>query len=175
MLISIIVAAAENGVIGNQGKLPWRMPSDLKRFRQHTMGKPIVMGRKTFQSLPKPLDGRDNIVVTRDAGFRAAGVETATSLEAGIELARAHARRRGCSEIMIIGGAEIYAAAMAIADRIYLTRVHAVVDGDARFSDPIQSGWEVESEETIPRGPSDEHGATLIVYRRAKNQPVQMK
>jgi dihydrofolate reductase len=164
--ITIVVAAAENGVIGNNGGLPWRMPSDLKRFRALTMGKPVVMGRKTFQSLPKPLDGRDNIVVTRDPAFRPSGAQTAPSLAAALDLARAHADRRGAEEIMVIGGGEIYAAALQMAERVYLTRVHTVLAGDTRFPPLDPARWRLIAAEPIARGPKDDHEATAEIYDR---------
>lgn len=165
--IALIVAVAENGVIGRGGRLPWRMPSDLKTFRRITMGKPIVMGRKTYQSIGRPLDGRDNIVVTRDATFRAGGVEVAGSMDAALALAATRAKARGTDEIMIIGGAEIYGAAMPFAARIYLTRIHASPEGDATFADPPSTAWTEVRREPIPRDPRDDHAATLIVYARA--------
>ena len=167
MRISIIVAAAENGVIGAAGDMPWRLPSDLKRFRALTMGKPVVMGRKTFQSLPKALDGRDNIIVTRNHGFRADGVETAPSLEAALDIARGKAKARGVDEIMVIGGGEIYLAAVAVADKVYLTRVHATIAGDTTFPALDPTAWRQVSEEALPRGPKDDHEATLEVFERA--------
>ena len=162
--IAIIVAAAENGVIGANGGLPWRLSSDLKRFRALTMGKPMIMGRKTFQSLGKPLDGRDNIVVSRDPGFRPDGVLVAPSLEAALDLAAACAERRGSDEIMVIGGAEIYRAALPLAGRIYLTRVHARPQGDATFAPLDPARWREVSREPLPRGERDDHAATLLVF-----------
>lgn len=165
--ISLIVAAARNGVIGRAGGLPWRMPSDLKTFRRLTMGRPIIMGRKTFQSIGKPLDGRDNIVVTRDSTFAHVGIITASSLDAAIALARPLAAARGATEIMIIGGAEIYAQARPLADRIYLTRIDASPDGDAQFATPEPMLWHESERTAIPPDSRDEYAATLIVYERA--------
>jgi dihydrofolate reductase len=162
--ISLIVAAAENGVIGRGGQLPWRMPSDLKTFRRLTMGRPVVMGRKTFQSIGKPLDGRANIVVSRDPAFAAEGAIAVSSLEAALAVARATPEAAATAEIMIIGGAELYRAALPLADRIYLTRVHARPAGDAIFEVP--DGWRVTSETGIPKGPKDDHEATLQVLER---------
>lgn len=167
MRLSIVVAAADNGVIGSNGGLPWRIPSDLKRFRATTMGKPVIMGRKTFQSLPKALDGRDNIVVSRDAAYRPAGAIVAPSLEAAIEIARAKALERGADEVMVIGGADIYRQALPLADRVYLTRIHASPSGDATFAPLCPSRWRLVAEEPIARGPNDDHAATLLVYERA--------
>ena len=142
------------------------MPSDLKTFRRLTLGKPIIMGRKTFQSIGKPLDGRDNIVVTRDPAFRPAGVHVAASLDTAITQAEPLAAARGATEIMIIGGAEIYAQAAGLADRIYLTRIEASPAGDAFFQTPDAASWKIVSETPIAPDARDEHRATLIVYER---------
>jgi dihydrofolate reductase len=162
--VSIIVAAAENGVIGCAGQLPWRIPSDLKTFRRLTLGKPVIMGRKTYMSIGKPLDGRLNIVVSRDPNFAAPGVHASPSLAAAIEHARAHVPT--ACEIMVIGGAEIYRAALPIADRIYLTRVHAQPDGDALFQVPEGEGWTEVSSAPIPRGDKDQFACNLMVLER---------
>jgi dihydrofolate reductase len=166
MRISLVVAVAENGVIGKDGRLPWRIPSDLKRFRALTMGKPVIMGRRTFQSLAKPLDGRDNIVVTRDPDFGSNGVVAVASFEAALTVARERAQARGADEVMVIGGAEIYRAALPLADRIYLTRVHASPAGDTLFPEPPSADWHIVSQEELARGPNDEHAATLFVLDR---------
>lgn len=126
-MISIIVAAAENNVIGRQGELPWRLSDDLKRFKAITMGKPIVMGRKTWDSIGRPLPGRQNIVITRQPGFTAEGCDVVTSLDDAITAAR------DAEETVVIGGSQIYALAMPLAERLYITRVHADVEGDASF------------------------------------------
>ena len=166
MRIAIIVAAADNGVIGREGQLPWRLPSDLKHFRELTLGKPVIMGRKTFQSLRKPLDGRDNIVVSRDVGFRPAGAIVVASLDAALTLAQQCAERRGVDEIMVIGGAQIYHVARPLADRIYLTRVHASPQGDALFAEPEAGCWSQTSRTQMQPGPTDEHPATFLVLDR---------
>jgi dihydrofolate reductase len=164
VIVSIIVAAAENGVIGRNGQMPWRIPSDLKTFRRLTLGKPVIMGRKTYASIGKPLDGRLNIVVSRDAHFAAPGAVVVPSLAAAIEHARAHAAT--APEIMVIGGAEIYAAALPLANRIYLTCVHAQPGGDARFQVPQGDGWTQVSSMPLPRSDQDEFACTLIVLER---------
>ena len=169
-LVSLIVAVSENGVIGRAGALPWRLSSDLKTFRRLTMGKPIVMGRKTFQSIGKPLDGRDNIVVTRDPAFEVAGVSTCETISDALTLARVLAKTSGADEIMVIGGAEIYDAAFPVADRIYLTRVHANVEGDRHFSVLDAGEWRETSSEPLPKGPRDDHASTLFVYDRQKHE-----
>ena len=134
-MISIIVAAAENDVIGNQGDLPWRLSDDLKRFKATTMGKPIVMGRKTWESIGRPLPGRQNIVITRQAGFTAEGCDVVGSADDAIAAAG------DAEEIMVIGGSEIYALFLPRTDRLYLTRVHAEIDGDAFFPHDDDSTW----------------------------------
>jgi dihydrofolate reductase len=164
--ISMIVAAAENGVIGRDGQLPWRQPTDLKTFRRLTMGRPIIMGRKTFQSIGKPLDGRTNIVVTRDKAFRADGIHCVYSLEAAIALARPVVEASVAPEIMIIGGAELYRAAMPLATRIYLTRIHATPTGDAAFETPTAAAWQQVSATALARAANDDHEATLTVWER---------
>lgn len=166
MIISLIVAAAENGVIGRAGKLPWRIPSDLKTFRRLTMGKPIVMGRKTFQSIGRALDGRDNIVVSRDPGFAAPGVSTAASLADAMVLARVLARTRGGDEIMVIGGAEIFNAALPLASRIYWTEIHGRPEGDVTLDRPPSDGWREVSRQALQRGDQDEFPATLSIFER---------
>ncbi len=164
--VSLIVAVSENGVIGRDGGLPWRLSSDLKTFRRLTMDKPIIMGRKTFQSIGKPLDGRDNIVVTRDPSFEVPGVSACDTVRDALILARVLARTRGAEEIMVIGGAGVYDVALPVADRIYLTRVHAVVEGDRHFAPLDASEWVETSREELPKGPRDDHASTLYVYDR---------
>ena len=133
MHVVFVVAIAENGVIGRGGAIPWRLKSDMQRFRKLTMGKPVVMGRKTFLSLPKPLVGRTNIVMTRDARFQASGALVATSFESAFDAARGDALRRFATEIVVIGGADVYAQWMPRADRLEITEVHAAIDGDVRY------------------------------------------
>lgn len=164
--VTFVVAAAENGIIGRDGQMPWRLSSDLKYFRRVTMGKPVIMGRKTFQSIGKPLDGRDNIVLTRDAGFAAPeGVHVVTSPEAALALARRMAEARGAGEIAVIGGAEVYRLMRPHAERLYLTRVHAAPDGDATFAIDLADWVEVERAE-MPRTERDMYAATFITYDR---------
>lgn len=166
--IALVVAVAENGVIGADGGLPWHISSDLKTFRRITMGKPLIMGRKTFQSLKKPLDGRDNIVVTANDAFRAEGALVVASFEAALELAEDCAAKRGPSanEIMVIGGSQIFEAALPLAERIYKTEVHARPDGDTHFPELDASDWLVMLREPLVRGPRDEFSATFVVLER---------
>lgn len=132
---------AENNVIGKDGGLPWHIPADLKHFKAVTMGKPIVMGRRTYESIGRPLPGRLNIVVTRDPSRRWDGVEVVQSLPDALERAAAH----GADEIMIIGGGDLYRAALPLAQRIYLTRVHEAVEGDTVFPDLDPTEWREDS------------------------------
>ena len=137
-MIALILARADNGVIGNKGRLPWRLPDDLRRFKALTMGKPCIMGRKTWESLPKkPLPGRTNIVLTRDRGFTAEGAVIAHSFEAALD----RAQEENPTEIMVIGGAEIFAAAMPRVTRIHLTEIHAEPQGDVRFPAFAPQQW----------------------------------
>lgn len=165
-VVTLVVAVAENGVIGRGGKLPWRLSSDLKTFRRLTMGKPLIMGRKTYRSIGRPLDGRDNIVVTRDQAWSEPGTLAAASYKAALDVARRLAAGRGVDEIMVIGGAEIYAQALPGAGRIYLTRVHAEVEGDATFATPDPALWREADREALPKGPRDDYASTLIVLER---------
>ena len=165
-VISLVVAVAENGVIGRNGQLPWRMPSDLKVFRRLTMGKPIVMGRRTFASIGKALKGRDNIVVTRDSSFQAPGVMVATSLQDALAIAKRAARLGAADELMVIGGAEIFALALPLADRVYLTRIHANPSGDIVFPALDAAHWSATEREPISPDPRDDHKATLTIYER---------
>lgn len=139
--IALIVAMATNRVIGDKGDLPWRISADLKHFKATTMGKPMVMGRRTFASIGRALPGRANIVITRNRDFAADSVDVAHDAEEALVLARRRAAETGADEIMIIGGAAIYEAFLPLADRLYLTEVHEIVDGDTRFPDFDRADW----------------------------------
>lgn len=164
--IALVVAIAENGVIGQGGDLPWRLSSDLKLFRRHTMGKPLIMGRKTFASLPRPLDGRDNIVITRDTAFNAEGAIVVNSFEDALAQAEAFAQARGVDEICVIGGAEIFRQALPLARKVYLTRVHAHPSGDVFFPPEDWSGWRVHLAESYAIGPKDAFAFTFSILER---------
>jgi dihydrofolate reductase len=153
--LALIVAVADNGVIGSNNALPWRLPEDMRHFKRVTMGKPIVMGRKTFESIGKPLPGRTNIVVTRNPSFKAAGVEVVPSLDAALALAMHTAGRDGAAEAVVIGGAQIYRAALPRADRLYLTEVHAAVEGDAVLPAIDWTQWREASRERHTAQPFD--------------------
>jgi len=170
MLISLVVAVAENGVIGRNGGLPWHLSSDLKTFRRVTMGKPLIMGRRTFQSLKKPLDGRDNIVVTRDEGFRPEGAIVAPSFEAALAHAHRCAKTRGVDEIAVIGGSDIFEAALPLAGRIYKTEVHGAPEGDTFLPEIDWTGWTEVSREALPQGARDDFKSTFILLERKGRQ-----
>jgi dihydrofolate reductase len=164
--LALVVAAARNGVIGANGAIPWRLKTDMQHFRATTKGKPVVMGRKTWDSLKGPLKGRDNIVLTRDAGFRAPGVWSYPALDAALACAEGRARARGVGEVCVIGGAEIYALALPLAQRVYLTDVDADVAGDAVFP-PLDAAWREVSRRDAPAGPDDQYAMTFRVLERS--------
>ena len=164
MKLSMIVAVAENGVIGRNNSLPWYLPNDLKYFKKTTMGKPVIMGRKTYESIGKPLPGRTNIVITRQADYQPEGVKVVNSVEAARELAESVCLIDGQDEAMIMGGAEIYALALPHTDRLYLTEVHADVEGDAFFPEYDKASWqEVAREDFAAEGPNP-YNYSFVVY-----------
>jgi dihydrofolate reductase len=164
----LIVAVADNGVIGAAGAIPWRLRGDMQRFKAITLRKPVVMGRKTFVSLKRPLPHRTNIVITRDRDFRGSGAVVTTSLAAAREVARADALRRSAAEIAVIGGADIYAQWMPFADRIDLTEVHASPAGDTRFAPIDATQWEEVARADHPPGEGDSAPFSYVTYRRRK-------
>jgi len=145
--LALIAALADNRVIGIDNRLPWHLPADLKHFKAVTLGKPIIMGRKTWDSLGRPLPGRLNLVVSRQSGLALDGAEVFASLDAAIARADAWARAQGVSELMLIGGAELYALGLAQAQRLYLTRVHLAPQGDAFFPEFAESDWQLAGRE----------------------------
>lgn len=165
-VIALVVAMAENGAIGRGGDLPWRLSSDMRYFRKITMGKPVIMGRRTFKSLPRVLDGRLNIVLTRDQGFVAPDAVMAHSLEEGLAAARASAKRTGADEIMVIGGEDVFREVLPRARRIYRTEVHASPDADTWFPDLDKGEWREISRERHEAGPRDEHAFSFVVLER---------
>ena len=166
MEIVLIVAVAENGVIGANGAMPWRLKSDLARFKVLTLDKPVVMGRKTFASIGKRLPRRTNIVVTRDRNFRADGVVVTYSFTEAKAIATGDALRRFATEIAVIGGAEIYRQWMDSADRLEITEVHARPDGDTRFPDVDPAIWQEASRVRNPAGLQDSADFSYVTYRR---------
>ena len=159
-MISIIVAASTNNVIGVQGALPWRLSDDLKRFKRLTMGKPVVMGRLTWESIGRPLPGRQNIIITRRSGYAAAGCDVVTSPAAALEIAG------DAKEIMIIGGSEIYALFLPKAGRLHLTRVHADIAGDAFFPAIDDDDWALVSCDVNESSDDNEFAFEFMTYER---------
>lgn len=159
-MLSIIVAVADNGVIGSANQLPWRLPDDLKRFKALSLGKPIVMGRKTFDSIGKPLPGRLNIVISRQPGLEIAGCTVVTSIDEAIAAAQP------APEIVIVGGAEIYRQALSQVSTIHLTRVHAVVDGDVVFPELAAQQWREVAKEYHPADERHAHAFTFSTLER---------
>ncbi len=166
--IVFVVAVAENGVIGRDNAMPWHLRSDLKRFRRITMNRPVVMGRKTFASIGRPLPGRTNIVVTRDAAFQAPGVVVVPSLEAAREAARGDALRRFVTEIMVIGGADIFAQWLPLADRFEVTEVHAAPEGDRVLAPMDPAEWEEVARARHARGDGDTADFSYVTWRRRR-------
>ena len=164
--VTFVVAVADNDVIGQGGRLPWRLKSEMAHFRAATMGKPVVMGRKTYLSIGKPLAGRTNIVVSRDRAFTAPGVLVAPNIEAALTVARGDALRRGAAEIAVIGGADIYAQTMTAADRLVVTRVHLRPGGDTKFPSGDSNVWKEVERVEHRAGPHDAADFTIVVYER---------
>jgi dihydrofolate reductase len=169
MDIIIVAAVAENGVIGRGNALPWRLKSDMAHFRSLTMGKPVVLGRKTYQSIGKPLPGRTTIVISRNRAFNAPGIVVAPSLDAALACARGDARRRGAGAIIIAGGADIYAQALPHATRLVITEVHKAVEGDARFPAIDRQIWRESARSEQQAGPQDEARFAFVTYECAGN------
>ena len=164
--VVLFAAVAANGVIGRDNALPWRLSSDLKRFKALTVGKPVVMGRKTYRSIGKPLPGRTNIVASREASFCAPGVLVG-DLDAAMALARGDALRRGADEIVVIGGTDIFTQTMPLADRLEITHVHARPEGDTFFPTIASKQWREGARSEHPAGPRDEAAFTYVTYVRA--------
>jgi len=165
-LIAMIAAIGQNSVIGNDGQIPWRLPTDFAHFKRTTLGKPLIMGRKTFASIGRPLPERTNIVVTRERGYAREGIVICHSLDEALERAQSIAAADGVPEVMIGGGAEIYREAMPLADRLYITHVAVAPDGDARFPpiDPRQ--WDIIERHDIVRAEKDSADFTVLTYAR---------
>ena len=165
-IIALVVARAENGAIGIGGDLPWRLSTDLKQFRKVTLGKPIIMGRRTFQSLPRVLDHRLNIVLSRERGFVAPGAIVGGSLEEGLAHARRAAKEAGVNEIMVIGGGDVFRAVMPLAERIYLTEVHASPKADTWLKDFNLKDWRELFRERHEPGPKDQYPFSFVLLER---------
>jgi len=165
--IVLLAAIAENGVIGRGNALPWRLKSDMQHFRALTMGKPVVIGRKTFLSIGQPLSGRTTIVVSRDRGFAAPGLVVAPTLAAALGAARGDALRRGCDAIIVAGGADIYAQALPLAACLVITEVHKRVDGDVYFPAIDPKIWCETARSERQQGADDEVPFAFVSYKRA--------
>lgn len=160
--ISLIAAMDENGLIGADAGLPWRLPNDLKYFKRMTMGKPVLMGRRTWETLDAPLPGRPNLVMTRDTAFRAPGAKIVRTVDGALRLAKAD----HFEELMVLGGAEIYALMLPQADTLYLTRIHARLEGDTWFPKVDWSQWVRESAETHAADEKNPYSHTFEVWQR---------
>jgi len=172
--VVLVAAVAENGVIGRDGRLPWRLKSDLQHFRALTWGKPVVMGRRTYVSIApryRPLAGRTNVVVSRNRDFTTPGAIVAPTLAVGLAVARADALRRGTDAIMVAGGAAIYAQVMPLADEIALTLVHCRPLGDTTFPSIDPDPWQEISRSEQPAGPDDAVAFAYVWYRRRRGAP----
>jgi len=165
--IALILARADNGVIGRAGGLPWHLSGDLRFFKAQTLGKPVVMGRKTYQSIGKPLPGRPNLVITRDAAFRPEGVEIFAQVADALARAQALAAASGAEEVMVIGGGQIYELTLPLARRIYLTEVHASPEGDTTFPPLDPAVWqEVRRDAPVSGGPGQPDFSIVVLERR---------
>jgi dihydrofolate reductase len=166
MKLALIWAMARNRTIGRHNALPWYLPEDLKYFKRVTLGKPVIMGRKTWDSIGRPLPGRANIVISRDAGFQAAGARVVRSLEEALALAEKICLIDGAQEAVVIGGAQIYALALPRADRLYLTQVHADVEGDAFFPPLDLSLWHECAREDFAAQAPNPYPYSFVVYEK---------
>lgn len=168
MRLSLIAAISENRVIARGGEIPWRIPADMKYFKATTMGKPIIMGRKTFDTLGKPLRGRFNIVMSNDKSFQAQGAEVVLDFRTALE----RADRFESDEIMVIGGGEVYELALPLADRIYLTEVHAKVEGDTYFPDLSTNDWREVSRDFLKKRDDATHDCSFVILERRRGDRV---
>ncbi|KFC66343.1 Dihydrofolate reductase [Devosia sp. LC5] len=164
--IAMIAGVAENGVIGSEQTIPWRIPSDFAFFKRMTMGKPMIMGRKQYETVGKPLPGRTNIVVTRQEGYQPEGVVVVSSVDAALQKAREIAEKDGVDEIMIIGGGDIYAQLMGVADRLYISHIALSPEGDIRFPAINPAEWAIVDEPEVTPMEKDQAGYRVKVYER---------
>lgn len=166
MGIALIAAVAENNVVGKDNELPWYLPEDLKHFKQLTLGKPIIMGRLTYESIGKPLPGRANIVVSRQQNYRPEGVKVVGSLIDALSLAEPIAKAEGLDEVMVIGGAQIYAEAMPFADTLYLTEIHKVIEGDTYFPELDWARWKESQRQDFKGNSPESLDYSFVTYFR---------
>jgi dihydrofolate reductase len=162
MKLSLLLAASENNVIGKNNQLPWHLPNDLKYFKNLTWGLPILMGRKTFESIGKPLPGRKSVVITRQRGWRQEGVDIVYSVKEAIK----RATNYGAKEIFVIGGAEIFKTSLPMADRIYLTRIHQQFEGDVFFSELDENEWQLASDRFCEKDEKNSYDHSYQVWER---------
>ena len=167
-LLDIVVAMAENGIIGRDGDMPWHLSTDLKHFKKLTLGRPMVMGRKTFASIGKPLPGRETFVVSRDPAFKPDGAAVLADLDAALDAAAASAEAKGVPSFVVAGGGALYAATIQRADRLFVTRVAASPDGDTRFPPIDPALWVLEAAEPMVRGERDSADATFETWVRRR-------
>ncbi|PKI13104.1 type 3 dihydrofolate reductase [Colwellia sp. 12G3] len=165
-ILSMIVATADNNVIGKDNDMPWHLPADLAYFKKVTLGKPIIMGRKTFESIGRPLPGRRNIVISRDENYAAAGIDTVTSVEQALGLVSGSNGDEAVDEIMVIGGGAIYAHCLPKADRLYVTHIKAAIDGDTQFPNYDDGSWHKMSSEVRDSDENNVHQLDFCVYER---------
>ena len=163
-MLSLIVAISDNQVIGQNGQLPWHLSADLKRFKQLTMGHHIIMGRKTYDSIGRQLPGRTSVVLTRQTDWAVEGVVTATDFKSALTLTGDD------EEVFVIGGSQIYQLALPLVDRLYVTRVHATVDGDTYFSDIAADQWQLQETETHTADDKNDHDYSFMIYSRIPSQ-----
>ena len=170
MTLALIVAMARNNVIGRDNAMPWHQPDDLRYFKRMTLGKPVIMGRKTFGSIGRPLPGRPNIVVTRNTSFAAEGIHVVHSLDAAIALGQRLLAELGQEdgELMLVGGAELYAQGLPLASRLYLTELHGEPEGDARFPAIDPAAWRELSREDHDAGEANTYAYSFVVLERRR-------
>jgi dihydrofolate reductase len=166
--VVLVAAVGENGVIGRDGALPWRLKSDMQHFRRLTLARPVVMGRKTYESIGKPLKDRTNIVITRDPGYAAEGIVVAHSLEKAMQMARDDAKERGADSIAVIGGSGVFDETMPMADRLEITEVHASPEGDTFFPAIDAKLWRETARVRHPAAPQDDADMSFITYERVR-------
>lgn len=172
VMLCLIAARGRNGVIGSGGELPWRLKGDLAFFKKATLGCPIIMGRKTWESLPvRPLKGRENIVMTRDWAYNADGARVYSGFSAAVNSAKAVAARTGADKVFVIGGEAIYKLALPVADRVYLTEVEAEPEGDAFFPEMAEGEWAETASEHFEAGGGNDHAFTIRQLDRIKDAP----
>ena len=159
-ILSMIVATADNNIIGKDNDMPWHLPADLAYFKKVTLGKPIIMGRKTYESIGRPLPGRQNIVISRDSNYSATGIDTVTSVEQALALVADE------PEIMVIGGGAIYQHCLSAATRLYVTHIKAAIDGDTQFPDFNDGSWQKVKSELKPADEKNAHDLDFCVYER---------